>query len=72
MTEASKTAAKAPQNLTMTTSEEDRDVLSDLERLTGGSSKTEITKRAWRLLQTHLLREEAERARLRAEAAGEA
>lgn len=70
MTDAAKAAPKGPQNLTITTSEEDRAVLADLERLTGGSNRTELIKRALRDLQTKLLREEAERVDLRAKLDG--
>lgn len=63
-------ATDGPQNLTITTSADDRAVLADLERLTGGSNRTELIKRALRDLQTKLLREEAERVRLRAELEG--
>ncbi len=65
-------AAPAPtaQNLTITTTVEDRAVIAEIEQLTGGSSKTEIVRRALRIYQANLLEQAAKLTELRRAAGG--
>ena len=73
MAEQKETAAApvpAPQNLTITTTAEDRAVIAEIEQLTGGSSKTEIVRRALRIYQANLLEQAAKLTELRRAAGG--
>ena len=69
MAEQKETAPTA-QNLTITTTAEDRAVIAEIEQLAGGSSKTEIVRRALRIYQANLLEQAAKLTELRRAAGG--
>ena len=68
--EAAGAPAPTAQNLTITTTAEDRAVMAEIEQLTGGSSKTEIVRRALRVYQANLLEQAAKLTELRRVAGG--